>query len=272
MSFEHRGRMPLDYRPVTYPGSVLRFRGPACRMDRPYLLCLGGAETFGRFIYAPYAAQLDTALPIDVVNMGVMNGGLDVMSGDPAITAALHGARAVVLQIAGAQTMTNRFYAVHPRRNDRFIKATPMLRTIFRDVDFTEFHFTRHLLTHLRALSPDRFAVLEAELRTAWLARMSAFLRRTPVPVHLLWLSRRAPGDTGCRGGLGEDPLFVTPEMLEAIEGQAASLTIAAPAVSSDPAVTRGMFFAAREEAAARALPGPDLHDMAAARLLERLA
>ena len=83
MSFEHRGRMPLDYQPVTYPGSVLRFRGPACRMDRPYLLCLGGSETFGRFIYAPFAAQLDTALQIDVLNYGrMMNEGLDAVVGE----------------------------------------------------------------------------------------------------------------------------------------------------------------------------------------------
>jgi hypothetical protein len=274
MSFEHRGRMPLDYQPVTYAGSVLRFRGPSRGMERPYVLCLGGTETFGRFIHAPYPAQLDAALQLDVVNMGVMNGGLDVLSGDPAIIAALQGASAVVLQIPGAQNMTNRFYSVHPRRNDRFIKATPMLRTIFRDVDFTEFHFTRHLLTHLQAISPDRFAIIEAELRTAWVARMSALLGKLTVPVHLLWLSRRAPGRPGrCGGqrGLGDDPLFVTPEMLEAVEGLASSLTIAAPAVGCDPGLTRGMFHAPREEAAARTLPGPDLHDMAAAALVARL-
>ena len=268
MSFEQRERMPLDYDPVVYPGSVLRFRGPACRMDAPYVLCLGGSETFGRFIQAPFARVMDDALPVDVVNMGVMNGGLDVMMGDPAITNAVGGAQAVVLQITGAQNMTNRFYAVHPRRNDRVIKATPMLRMIFRDVDFTEFHFTQHMLTHLQALSPDRFSVVEAELRTAWLARMSAFLRRITVPVHLLWISRHTPGQATRHGGLGEDPLFVTPDMLEAVAEKAASLTIAATEDGCDTGGMQGMFFTKREEPAARALPGPDLHAMAAAKLI----
>jgi len=272
MSFEHRGHLPLDYDPVVYPGSVLRFRGPGHGLDDPYVLCLGGSETFGRFIHAPYATQLDAALPCDVINMGVMNAGLDVILHDAAINAALRGASAVVLQITGAQNMTNRFYSVHRRRNDRFVKAATMLRTLYRDVDFTEFHFIRHLLTHLKALSQDRFGVVELELRMAWVSRMKAFLDRSPVPVHLLWLSRRHP-DAGAgrsTARLGPDPLFVTPDMLAEVAGLAASLSIAVPPAASAPTATRGMFFGAREEAAARALPGPDSHDLAA-RLLRPL-
>jgi len=70
MSFEQRGPMPLTYEPVSYPGSVLRFRGPASAMEAPFILCLGGSETFGRFIHAPYATQLAEKLPHTVVNMG----------------------------------------------------------------------------------------------------------------------------------------------------------------------------------------------------------
>ena len=274
MSYETRGDLPLDYNPVVYPGSVLRFRGPEHDLARAYVLCLGGSETFGRFIHAPYAAQLDAALPVNVVNMGVMNAGLDVITRDGAISGAAAGAQAIVLQITGAQNMTNRFYAVHPRRNDRFIKATSMLRTIYRDVDFTEFHFTRHLLTHLQARSRDRFAIVTTELQTAWTARMTAFLRRAEVPVHLLWLSRRSPGAAAPRHGLGADPLFVTAEMLEEVAAHAASLSVAVPAQPAPDRRpdTRGMFYAARERAAARAMPGPDAHDLATARLKALLA
>ncbi len=272
MSYEHRGHMPLDYDPVVYPGSVLRFRGPAARLDQPYILCLGGTETFGRFIHAPFCAQLDAALPCGVVNMGVMNAGLDVMLGDGAISAAIGGAAAVVLQITGAQNLSNRLYCVHPRRNDRFTRTTAMLRMIYRDVDFTEFHFTRHMLSRLQGLSADRFAIVEAELQTAWLARMRSLLNTIPVPVHLVWLSRRHPDEAPPPGVLGADPLFVTPAMLAEVAGMAASLTIASPDQPDSAPSTRGMFFAAQEAAAARALPGPDLHERAAQLLLEKLA
>lgn len=272
MSFERRGRLPLDYGPVAYPGSVLRFRGPARALDRPYVLCLGGSETFGRFISAPFPAQLATALDREVVNMGVMNAGLDVMMTDPAISAAAAGAEAIVLQVTGAQNMTNRFYSVHPRRNDRFIKATAMLRTIYREVDFTEFHFTRHLLTHLHALSADRFGIVRRELQEAWVSRMQAYMGGLAAPVHLLWLSRRRPEAAPARTGLGADPLFVTPEMLAAVAPLAASLTVVAPGNGDSAGSTRGMFHTAAEAPAARALPGPDLHDRAAAELRPRLS
>jgi hypothetical protein len=244
-------------------------------LEPPFVLCLGGTECFGRFIHAPYPTQLDAALPVDVVNMGVMNAGVDVLIHDPVIQAATQQADAVVLQITGAQNMNNRFYTVHPRRNDRFLKASSMLRTIYRDVDFTEFHFTRHLLTHLRALSADRFGIVVAELQAAWAARMQGFLRDVAAPVHLLWISRRAPGPAAIGGAdaLLEDPLFVTAEMIEALTPLAASLTVAVPdEQDGDGAPTKGMFFSASEKAAARVLPGPSVHDKAAAALTALLS
>ena len=272
MSFEKRGPMPLTYEPVSYPGSVLRFRGPASAMEAPYILCLGGSETFGRFIHAPYATQLAEKLPHTVVNMGVMNAGLDVLMHDPAIIGATRNAAAVVLQITGAQNISNRLYGVHPRRNDRFVKTTAMLRTIYRDVDFTEFHFTRHLLSHLQGLSAERFGIVIAELRVAWMARMRSLLCEIDVPVHLLWLARHHPEDPLQTGTLGPDPLFITPDMLAEVRAMAASLSIISPSDTQMAQSTRGMFFAAREEAAARDLPGPDLHDRAATALLPLLS
>lgn len=272
MSFEHRGHLPLDYDVVVYPGSALRFRGPRRSLDQPYVLCLGGTETFGRFIHAPFATQLDAMLPGPVVNMGVLNAGLDVILHDGAIRAAMQGARAIVLQVTGAQNISNRFYTVHPRRNDRFIRATAMLRTLYRDVDFTEFHFTRHMLTHLRTLSRERFGVVEVELREAWLGRMLAFLDRAPVPVHLVWVSRRQAAEVEDGFRLGPDPLFVTPGMLAQVQKRAASLTIAVPPATGPALATRGMFFAPGEDTAARVLPGPAAHDMAARQLAALLA
>ncbi len=55
-----------------------------------------------------------------------------------------------VIQVMGAHNMSNRFYAVHPRRNDRFLRASlGCCKTIYPEVDFTEFNFTRHMLTAL---------------------------------------------------------------------------------------------------------------------------
>ena len=52
--------------------------------------------------------------------------GTDDLRDSPALAVA----RLTVLQVTGAQNMSNRFYSVHPRRNDRFLKASPLLRAM----------------------------------------------------------------------------------------------------------------------------------------------
>lgn len=271
MSFEQRGRMPLDYNTAALPGSPLRFRGPIAEDIDPGVVCIGGSETFGRFIHAPFATQLDMALAKPVLNLGVVNAGLDVLMNDAAIAGALARTEAIVLQVTSAHNMTNRFYHVHPRRNDRFVKASSMLRTIFPDVDFTQFHFTRHLLSHLNGLSEDRFGIIRTELETAWVSRMQRLIEQVDVPVHLLWMSNKSP-DAMEADGLGTDPLFVTQRMLDTVAQSAASLTIATPDEAEKASTTKGKFYGPREEAAARNLPGPKVHDRAAVELLRKLA
>ncbi len=270
MSFEQRGRMPLDYHPVALPGSALRFRGPLATEIGPAVVCIGGSETFGRFIHAPFPAQLGDALDVPVRNLGVVNAGLDVMMNDPAIAAAVEDADAVVMQITSAHNMTNRFYTVHPRRNDRFVAASAMLRTIYPRVDFTEFHFTRHLLKHLRSESEDRFEIIRTELEAAWVARMRKFLSRISAPVHLLWMSNRAP-DGPEDTDMVQDPLLVTQKMLDAVSSEATTLTIATEPLEEQTGTVLGKFFGPKEEAAARLLPGPDLHNRAAMAVLKQL-
>lgn len=272
MSFAQPGHGPLNYNPVSYPGSPMRFRGPARDLSKPFVLCLGGSETYGKFVHSPFATQLGERLGRPVVNMGAMNAGLDLILNDEAIRTAMEQAEAVVLQVTGAQNMTNRFYSVHPRRNDRFLKASTLLQTIYRDVDFADFHFTRHMLSTLQVLSQDRFQIVVDELRLAWSARMRTLLERVEVPLHLLWMSNRDPDHEPAPNTLGSDPLFVTRAMLDEVAGQAASLTVAVTSEEERKTPTRGMFYSAREEAAARVLPGPEVHDRATEALARVLA
>lgn len=271
MSFQRHGAEALGYEPVAYDGSSLRFRGPRVDLSRAHVLCLGGTETFGRFLPDPFPSRLAGMLDMPVANLGVAGGGLDVIMEDAAIRAAMGRARAIVLQVPGAHALNNRFYTVHPRRNDRFVKASGALRAIYRDVDFTEFHFTRHLLSHLKAVSPSRFSVVREELGLAWQARMAEVLEFCDAPVHLLWLSLRNPGMALPVEGLGEEPLFVSSKMLEAVAGKAASLSIVPVGNLTGAAATDGMQFAPGEAEAARHLPGPQAHAAAATALAAHL-
>ena len=151
MTFETMGSGPLDYAPCHYGDSRLVFRGPARLLRGDYVAFLGGTETYGKFLAAPYPVLVEDALGLPAANFGQINAGVDVYLNDPGVTAAAANAAVAVVQVMGANNMSNRFYTVHPRRNDRFLRASATMQAVFRDVDFTEFHFTRHMLGALAA-------------------------------------------------------------------------------------------------------------------------
>ena len=143
MTFEPPGDGALDYFPCRYGASRLVFRGPRRDLSLPYVSVLGGTETYGRYIADPYPTLVEVGQGLSLVNLGLQNAGLDAYLKDPDILAVASAARVAVVQVMGAQNLSNRFYAVHPRRNDRFLHPTPLLQRMFETIDFTEFHFTR---------------------------------------------------------------------------------------------------------------------------------
>ena len=212
MKHDKTGLLTGDIARVCYEGSRLEVRGPERTLSGRYLACLGGTETFGPGMSAPFATLLEERMGRECVNLGTLNAGAGAHLGDPALLEICNGAERVVLQVTGAQGVSNRLYTVHPRCNDRFLKASATLRAFYPDVDFTEFCFVRHMLSSLQDLCPERFETLRKELHTAWTMRMRKLISCLTVPVTLVVLPERR-GD----GRLGDDPLFVTSEMVEAL-------------------------------------------------------
>ena len=85
MTIEVQSRTAIDYRPCRYGPSRLSFRGPARPLGGAYLAALGGSETFGKFVTAPYADLLERSIRIPVVNLGVMQAGLTLLLDDPGL-------------------------------------------------------------------------------------------------------------------------------------------------------------------------------------------
>ena len=259
MAYEYQGEGALDYFPCRYGTSKLLFRGPRRKLEGDYVAVIGGTETYGKFVETPFPALVEQGLPMPVVNFGYVNAGLDVFLQEPVVLDACANAKVTVIQLIGAQNMSNRFYAVHPRRNDRFLRASTLMKTVFRDVDFTEFHFTRHMLSQMKAHHADRFAILENELKTAWIARMKTLLQKFEGPTVLLWLDdHRAPGRP--EDPLGVDPLLVDAEMVAEIRPFATQLVRVTPSPAARMQGTAGMRFAALDEPAAAEMPGPAVH------------
>ena len=267
MAYAFPGAGALEYFPCRYGTSRLLFRGPRRALDRPYVAVLGGTETYGKYVRRPYPALIEAETGLPVVNLGCVNAGLDVYLNEPAVTDIAAAAEVAVVQLVGAHNLSNRFYTVHPRRNDRFLSASPQLRSMFRDVEFTDFHFTRHMLMTLQAASPDRFEQVADDLRAAWVARMKQLLARLQTKVVLLWMAGHPPPERGCATGLTEEPTLVDAAMIAAVRPLS---TAYVEAVSSPAALARGvegMAFNPLDSLAAAGLPGPAVHEEVARKL-----
>ncbi len=274
MRYERLGEGGLDYLPCRYGTSRLCFRGPRRSLRGRFVAFLGGTETYGKFVDKPFPALVERQLGVDCVNLGSVNAGIDAMLHDPEVTRICDRADAVVLQLAGAHTLSNRFYTVHRRRNDRFLRASTVLQALYPEIDFSDVCFTRHLLTILHRAGADRFATVQAELQLAWTMRMRLFLERIGPRCLLLWFSDRLPSDTVATGPedpLGSDPLFVTRAMLDELRPLVRGVVLVRPGSNARQQGSHGMFFGPGEAAAAAELPGVLAHHDAAVALTETL-
>ena len=248
------------------------FRGPRKRLDLPYIAFLGGTETYGKFIEKPFPTLVEKTMRQTCVNFGCVNGGIDAFVHDPTVMEICADADLTVVQIMGANYLSNRFYSVHPRRNDRFLRASTVLQAIYQEVDFSEFSFTRHMLGTLLATSPDRFETVVLELRASWLARMRTMLGQIGKRTILLWFSEDPMTDqpwVDRPNQLQVDPLFITASMVDALRPMVKDVVVVNPTARALSRGPRGMFYSPSQAKSATELLGVDCHVEAAVALIE---
>ncbi len=267
MTYENLGRGGLDYFPCRYGMSKLLFRGPRRRLNGEYNVFVGGAETYGKFTEIPFPLLVEHETGIKSVNLGCVNAGIDAVVKDESLVDICAGAKVVVIELLGAQNMSNRFYMVHPRRNDRFLNASKALKELFPGVDFTDITFTRHLLTVLKEADPEAFAQVEYELKDAWIGRMNAFIKKMAGKVVLLWMADHSPDE----GKWYNDPILVDRNMITSL-----SLTVDSKVevVGTEDEKNDGfdeLIFGALEEHQAENMLGPVVHRRAAAELSDAI-
>lgn len=238
------------------PGSRWPTPDPGAR----YLVCLGGSATLGKSVAQPYPALIAAAAGVPVLNLGTANGGPDAYLSDPAALHLVSRAEAAVVQLTGVETLSNPFYTVHSRRNDRFLAATADLRSLYPEVEFTEIHFARHLLQVLARTDANRFALVVRALQATWVARMQSLLVHLPLRRRLLWLSDAPPADRA--ESFDAVPLFVDSGMLDRLRLLAGEVIVAVPSPNARSAdAADGPF------AGGGGLPGQAAHHEVAERL-----
>ncbi|MFN4193713.1 MAG: DUF6473 family protein [Tabrizicola sp.] len=256
----------LDYFPCRYGMSRALFRGPARDLSQPYVAVLGGSESFGKYVAQPWPALVEAGLGQAVVNLAGQNAGPDFYLSDPATLEVAARARVAVVQVTGAGALSNPFYTVHARRNDRFLAATPALRALFPEVDLAEIHFTRHLLSVMHRTDPVRFAVVAAALRQAWTERMRLLLARLPERRLLLWLVDTALPSVADRPDPA--PVSIDRAMVEALAGEVTGIVEIVPSLRARAMARLDMTYPETEATQAACLPGAAVHAEVAARLV----
>lgn len=258
MSFDALSPGGLDYLPCRYGSSKILFRGPRRPLDSPYIAFFGGTTTYGKYIATPFPDLVEGALGTTCINFGCVNGGVDLYAADPYLREVANSASVTVIQVTSPRNISNRFYQVHPRRNDRFVEASALLRAIYREVDFAEFNFTNHMLQRLQLISPERFLAVVEELQAAWRARMRLTLSQMSGKTILLWASGAPPQDTAL--DIDHDPAFVTRAMVDDLRPMVTEVVEVVASPDAKAAGTEGMVFADMDAAAAKTMLGPQMH------------
>lgn len=271
MSISDANHRVLDYDPCRYGASRVFYRGPKKQLNQRYVAFLGGTETYGKFIEHPFPALVEAQLGLPCVNFGCVNAGLDVFLHDADVLAIAGQAEVTVLQILGAQNMSNRFYRVHPRRNDRFLTASRLMQSIYHEVDFSDFNFTRHMLTGVSEGAKERFSFVREELRSAWNARMLTLLGQIPGQKLLLWFADHPLPTRLPKSKIGRDPMFVDANMVDRLRQKVDGITQVSLSEKALTSGTSGMRFSELDRPAAQKMLGPLAHQEAAEALVRDL-
>ncbi|MCK0150605.1 DUF6473 family protein [Marivita sp. S6314] len=227
MTVSSMGDRSIDYVPCRYNGSRLYFRGPSKALRGSYIACLGGCDVYGRYVDQPLSDILNGLVAPSVINLGVENAGVDAYLNDAGALSTAAGASVAIIQMSGCHNTSNRFYTVHPRRNDRFLKASSRLRALYPEMDFTEVHFTRHLLGRLEEICAERFLEIVDEAQRAWRSRMVQLMRHLSGKTVLLWFAPRPLAEDSC--GMEEVDPFLTSSLVGTLQPHADRMVSVVP-------------------------------------------
>ena len=168
--------------PVTK--APLELRGPRPSSFEPghYFVCIGGAQTFGRFCIKPFPLLLQESIDLPALNLGRGGAGPSFFSPtNEVLLAYVRGARFAVLQVMSGRSAGNSLFrseglGSYVRRSDGIYVGA--------DEAFANL---------LRERSRKEVQQIVAETREEWMESFRALLKAIDVPRILLWFSIRPP-------------------------------------------------------------------------------
>lgn len=192
------------------PGETLR--GPIAALGHDVAVCIGAAQTFGRFVERPFPAILQQELGAPFINCGLGGVGPRFWL-RPDLVTVLNKARLVVVQVMSGRSASNHLFdnAAKGDLEGTLIESGERMR-------FEEF-LTRLINTADRA-EIQRVVQRTREDYARSMRRLGAALE---VPTVLLWLSRRPPRYTpkwdSASGVMNTFPQLIDDAVVDDIRG-----------------------------------------------------
>src|SRR5258705_5274674 len=212
----------VDYQPYLLDEAIidrstrrpLHVRGPKPRRLEPggYLVCLGAAQTFGRFCPRPFPTILQERLGIPVLNVSHGGAGPAFFCGDnERLLAILNEASAVIVQVMSGRSDSSSLFEsdgvgyFRRRADGTYVGCDDAFSELIR--------------SQPRAVC----ARVVEETRQSWCASYQRLLSGIKVPKILLWFATRTPfyrqGWRTLAELFGEFPQLVNPEMVADVTG-----------------------------------------------------
>lgn len=185
-----------------------KFRGPAFDRRRPYVACIGGAQTFGRFCTRPYPAYLSGLCDFQFLNLGVGGAGPRLFD-TPRYLGYLNNAELVIVQVLAGRSESNSLFD-NTESGDLFG---------LRLQDNKRMRFEEFLGALVASAPPDRVTQVVRETQANYVESCIRLLNHIQRPKLLLWLSKRSPDEPEdlTWQNLSAYPQLVTRPMLDEI-------------------------------------------------------
>jgi len=196
--------------PETHAPLLLRGPRPDDLAKGDYIVCIGAAQTFGRFCEQPFPTLLAKRFGLSVLNLGRGGAGPSFFTQDSnRLMEYVNGARLAVIQAMSGRSTSNSLFQSrglghYRRRSDgAMLGCDEAFRALLADGP----------IEHVKKIV--------AETRESWLDEYVDLLKRIKVPKLLFWFSTRYPAYresyANIDGLYGEFPQLVCPWMINAI-------------------------------------------------------
>lgn len=178
MSYQKRDTHIIEYKCYQFKG--LSIRGPKIDTTKPYIVCIGAAQSFGPFCEKPFPALLADKLGIQVLNLGFGGATPDRFLANY-ILESINNSRLAIIQVLSGRCGSNSRYTFLRNhlgiRHDDFEVVHPWVFW-----EYAEKNYRKILLNKL-----------VNEARRDYTYKMIALIQSVKVPGILFYISKCKP-------------------------------------------------------------------------------